>query len=176
MAWTAPMTFTSNTVLTAAQLNTHLRDNLLETAPAKATTAAGYFVTTGMNAIVERVIRQAFVNPTETTTSNSFTDLTTPGPAVTAGTGSEALVLFAAQLTHSAADFSLVSVEVSGASSISPSDDYALASQQGTSLMQSGHFMYFSNLVPGTNTFTLKYRVGSGTGSFRRRRIVVMPF
>ena len=34
MAWTAPMTAVSGSVLTAAQWNTNVRDNLLETAPA----------------------------------------------------------------------------------------------------------------------------------------------
>jgi hypothetical protein len=30
MPWTAPMTFSTNAILQAAQLNTHLRDNLIE--------------------------------------------------------------------------------------------------------------------------------------------------
>ena len=55
MAWTAPMTAVANAVFTAAQFNTHVRDNLLETAPAKATTTGGYFVATGTNTIVQRV-------------------------------------------------------------------------------------------------------------------------
>lgn len=43
MAWSTPMTFSAGAVLTAAQLNTHLRDNLNETAAATAA-AAGDFV------------------------------------------------------------------------------------------------------------------------------------
>lgn len=39
MAWTAPMTASANGTLTAAQFNTHVRDNLLETETAKATAA-----------------------------------------------------------------------------------------------------------------------------------------
>ena len=31
-------------------------------------------------------------------------------------------------------------------------------------------------LNPGSNTFTAKYRVSSGTGTFLSRRIIVMPF
>ncbi len=50
MAWTAPITFTSGSVLTAAQLNTYLRDNLNETAPAKFTAAGQLFVSTAANA------------------------------------------------------------------------------------------------------------------------------
>ena len=54
MAWSAPMTAVANTVFTAAQFNQHVRDNLNETAPAKATASGGYFVATGVNAIAQR--------------------------------------------------------------------------------------------------------------------------
>ena len=51
MAWTAPRTWVVGEVLTAALLNTHLRDNLLETAPAKVTTAEDILVATAGNAL-----------------------------------------------------------------------------------------------------------------------------
>lgn len=56
MAWSTPITAVSGTILTAAQWNTHVRDNLLETMPAKATTADRMFVTTGPNSIAQNVI------------------------------------------------------------------------------------------------------------------------
>ena len=40
-------------VVTAAQMNAHVRDNLLETAPAAATAADELIVTTAANAITE---------------------------------------------------------------------------------------------------------------------------
>lgn len=51
MSWVAPRTWVVGEVLTAALLNTHLRDNLLETAPAKATTAGDVFYATAAGAI-----------------------------------------------------------------------------------------------------------------------------
>lgn len=51
MAWTAPRTWVSGETVTAAQLNTHLRDNMLETAPAKVTTAGDIVYATGANAL-----------------------------------------------------------------------------------------------------------------------------
>lgn len=51
MAWTAPGTAVGNTLLTAAFWNTHVRDNMLETAPAKATQAGQIFHATGPNVI-----------------------------------------------------------------------------------------------------------------------------
>src|SRR5690606_12967068 len=44
MAWSAPMTAVSGSVFTAAQFNQFVRDNLNETAPARATTAGAHFV------------------------------------------------------------------------------------------------------------------------------------
>lgn len=51
MAWTAPATFTTGQVITAADMNAQVRDNLLETAPAKATTKGDSFWATAANAI-----------------------------------------------------------------------------------------------------------------------------
>lgn len=51
MAWTTPRTYTTGELVTAAILNTHVRDNLLETAPAKVTTAGDIIVATGANEI-----------------------------------------------------------------------------------------------------------------------------
>ena len=51
MAWTAPRTWTTGEIVTAAHMNTHVRDNLLESAPAKATTAGDVFYATAANTI-----------------------------------------------------------------------------------------------------------------------------
>lgn len=70
MAWTAPRTWTTGEVVTASHMNTHVRDNLLETAPAKATTAGDLFVGTGANALKRLGIGAArkavAANPTAT--------------------------------------------------------------------------------------------------------------
>ena len=51
MAWTSPRTYTTGELITASILNTHVRDNLNETAPAKVTTAGDILVGTGANAL-----------------------------------------------------------------------------------------------------------------------------
>ncbi|CAB4166843.1 hypothetical protein UFOVP848_1, partial [uncultured Caudovirales phage] len=51
MSWTTPRTWTPGEVLTASLLNTHVRDNLLETAAAKATNAGDTFYATAANAL-----------------------------------------------------------------------------------------------------------------------------
>ena len=51
MGWTTPRTWASGEVVTAALLNTHLRDNLLETAPGLVTTDGDMVVATGAGAL-----------------------------------------------------------------------------------------------------------------------------
>jgi hypothetical protein len=176
MAWTAPMTAIPNTVFTAAQFNTHVRDNLNETAPAKAVTPTGYFVVSGTNQITERVPQFAEILTEETTTSTTYTDLTTFGPSVTTNTGSTAIVVVSGSLMNTnVGAFSLISPEVSGASSI-PATNTRSLNFALTTFSQASWVHAFTDLVPGSNTFTLKYSVTAGTGSFRRRRITVLPY
>jgi hypothetical protein len=177
MAWTAPMTAVSGSVFTAAQFNQFVRDNLNETAPAKATTLGGYFVTTAPNEIVERIGDRETISTSETTVSTTFDDLATSGPAVTVTTGALALVLFGAELSNSGTGSSRASVDVSGASTIAAADIRSLTvSGVAGVVVQASHAVFYDDLLPGSNTFTMKYRVSSGTGTFTRRRLIVLPY
>jgi hypothetical protein len=173
------MTAIAGSVFTAAQFNTFVRDNLAETAPAKATTAGAYFAVSDTNQIAQRVpAQQGFVAP-ESTTSASYTDLTTPGPTVTVTTGVQALVAVTAEIgnnTGSAAG--KVSVEVSGASSIAATDNNALRQESaGGSEFQRCSLVYLqTGLTPGSNTFTMKYITVGGISTFNFRNLLVMPF
>ena len=51
MAWTAPATVITGDLLTAALWNAQVRDDMLETAPAKATAAGDTFYATAANAL-----------------------------------------------------------------------------------------------------------------------------
>lgn len=179
MAWTTPMTFTSGSVLTAAQLNTYVRDNSNETAAAKATTAGRIFVATGANAIAERVVGSASVVTSQTTTSTTFTDLATSGPATTLTTGTTVIVLLSALLQNSTAgENSQMGFVVSGASSLvaDPSRAVIYEASNANDLTQMSFALPASGLTAGSNTFTAKYTVSAGTGTFHRRHIVVLPF
>lgn len=182
MAWTAPMTAVANAIFTAAQFNTHVRDNLLETAPAKASTAGGYFVSTGTNSISERTASVAGVAASETTTSTSFTNLATTGPTVTLNTGTSALILITSNLSNNTnAAYAIVGVDISGATTLAPADADSLSFRQpvapGTEQNpQHTWSRLFTGLTAGSNTFQLKYRVTAGTGTFNRRYLTVIPF
>lgn len=177
MTWTNPMTFVAGTTLTAAQLNANLRDNMLETAPGKATTAGRLFVATGANAIAERPVSDAFIATIQTTTSTTYTDLTTVGPTQTVTTGTSAFVIIRSGLSNSASgNDCFVSVDVSGASTVAASDAWAIQfrSTSATNGLGAAVTHLFTGLTAGSNTFTCKFRVSAGTGSFQNRTLTVI--
>ncbi|WP_422744365.1 hypothetical protein ACN27B_08760 [Micromonospora sp. WMMD754] len=167
-------------MFTAAQFNTHVRDNLLETAPAKATAAGRIMVTTGPNAIAERVVGSDTVITAQTTASTLWTDLGTVGPQVTITTGTTALVILSALMSNNTAGANAqMGVAVSGASSVGANTDNAVIVESSASgdLYQVSYAFPITGLTAGTNTFTAKYQVGvGGTGTFQRRRLIVLPF
>ncbi len=178
MSWSAPMTAVANSIFSAAQFNQYVRDNLNETAPAKATGAAQFFVSTGANAIAARQLSSAVIATAQTTTSTSYTDLSTVGPQISVSTGPRALVMFAADIDNTVTGgASSVSVAVSGATTIAASTAWRICRDGVTSgnLQRYGVSHLFDTLNTGTNTFTMKYVVGSGTGTFQSRELIVLP-
>ena len=178
MAWTAPMTAVAGRVFTAAQFNQHLRDNLNETAPAKASAASQLFVSTGPNAIAARVPSTARINTAETTASSTYVDLATAGPSISVVTGTIAIVLFACEMADNVVNsLTKCSVQVSGASSVAASDSWMLSMDgNATNNFSRGAMTHvFTGLTAGTNTFMMKYAVGSNTGTFKTREINVIP-
>lgn len=181
MAWTAPMTAVAG-VFTASNFNIHVRDNLLETAPAKATSPGMHMVTSGTNRISGRFAVNWEISQLETTTSTSYTNLATIGPRITVNTGTRALVFLSALTYHSVANGdSLMGVVVSGATTIAASDEYSLAVTQSSGFanqaFQLSTGFVVTGLNPGNNTFTAQYKiVVAGTGTWGRRKISVIPF
>lgn len=180
MAWSAPMTAVSGSVFTAAQFNTYVRlprDNLNETAPAKATAAGQIFVSNAANSITARLVNADLITTQETTTSTTYTDLATTGPTITATTSFSAIVAIYCNQFHSAGLAAWMSYDISGATTDASSDNRAvqlLGVSPGQHL--GATFFHSSILTAGTNTFTAKYRVStSGTGTFSSRRLLVIP-
>jgi hypothetical protein len=154
------------------------------TAPALASLSggiSGYFVSTGANALAQRTPGNDFIGPNATTTSTSYTNLADFGPSVSVTTGTQAIVLFRTECHNSTLDaLSAASVAVTGATTVAASDAWcvstnglgvATANQQNS--RSSVHM--FTGLTAGINTFTMKYRAGSGTAGFLNRRIFVFP-
>jgi hypothetical protein len=178
MAWSAPLTAVANATLTAAQWNASVRDNLNSTAVALATTAGQYFTATGVNALRARGVVSNRIDTAQTTTSLAYTNLTTPGPVVSVNCQMGALIMFAAAVDNTVSNgASSVSVEISGATSRAADSAWRLARDglASANLLRYG-VATWQTVNPGTNTFTMKYIVGSGTGTFSFRELIVMPF
>lgn len=117
-----------------------------------------------------------FVATSQSTTSSSYTDLTT-SQAVTITTGTKALVLVHARMTNNTTNSSArMSFAVSGATTMAADDDKAIFMTPYTAgePMQYGGHIYVTGLTAGSNIFTAKFRVGSGTGTFSARYITVI--
>ncbi len=187
MAWTAPMTFIPNTVLTAAQLNTHLRDNLLEQGPAKAVGdhATGYMAVEGPHKMGRRIIT-SHRNVSGYTSSGSWTDLSganSHGPTIRVKHGEQALIMIEARIKkNSGASWKATGfcgVQIFGATNRDPDDRYALKSSQYSDGENASMFVYLAeDLTPGTSRFRMKYKVSEEetTAYFSYARILIMPF
>jgi hypothetical protein len=180
MAWTSPRTWIAGETLTATLLNTHLRDNMLET-EASLATGNGYFVGAALNDLVERKPKQSIVTGSTSTSSTTFTG---SSPAVTVTTSDRALVLWSADFENNTGGGSgglgntWMSIAVSGATTDAASDAHSVVGQDTTANRNRQYMRhkFYVALTPGSNTFTCQYRVtGACTGTWANRRLVVFP-
>lgn len=182
MAWTAPRTWSANAVLTAAQLNQHLRDNLNELLPAVASESGEWYSVSTANNMVGRVVKSTTVGRQERTSSTTYTSLQTTGPSVTLTTGPMALVFMRCALENTLADNpAIMSYEITGATTSTGTSvmDARSITTDGVQANQYWRIGGISvvDLTPGENTFNAKYRCGgSGTSTFSARFLAVLAF
>lgn len=180
MAWTAPKTWVGNEVPTAAALNTHIRDNMLETMAAKALTEGSIFVASGPNSIVERQVVTDRIATSQSTSSTTYTNLATVGPSVTCTTGTGAIVFHSCSVSNNASGFSSMSWDITGATTRSAFDSFAIRLDGVTAANTwkvGSSDMITAVLTPGVNTFTAKYKAETGTtATFADRFLCVIPF
>jgi hypothetical protein len=110
------------------------------------------------------------VATSQNTTSTSYTDLATVGPTTTiTSRGTKALVIWACtQFTTSGS--CATSAAVSGATTVAAADSHGTV---GSDAGRVAIGWAFFTINPGSNTYTLKYRVSGGTGTFLDRRMLV---
>lgn len=163
MAWTSPSghVWTTAEIVSAANMNTYIKDDLIDLDRRTTTTAA-------------------LVATDESTASAGYVALATAGPAVTVTIGSTGLALVAlyAQAYSTTANAAVhMTVAVSGATTIAPSDGNAIKfmSPSGAEGPAYGATILFTALTAGSNTFTANYRGGVGTAHFLNRRLAVTP-
>ena len=119
-----------------------------------------------------------FVSTAETTTSDSFTDLTT-SQAVTITTGTKVLVLVGALIGNdTTAKGAVMGFAISGATSRAAAFDTAAGAYEipvtSTNNMIFSRHSYLT-VTAGSNTFTAKFRrVFGGTAAFEQRFLTVI--
>ena len=117
----------------------------------------------------------ATVATSQTTTSTSYTDLATAGPAVTLTTGTKALVIVTTTLFNNGIQNMWASYAVSGSTTIAASDTVAIQWTNPASYrFRLSAASRLTTLTAGSNTFTMKYRVDAGTGTYLDREIIVI--
>lgn len=117
----------------------------------------------------------ASVETSESTSSTSFTDLSTAGPAVTIETGTKALVTFSSQVNQAASQSAYLAIAVSGATTVAATEYTRTGFGASTQLYTyAARSVKITGLTAGENTFTMKYRVDGGTLSFANRDIAVV--
>lgn len=120
----------------------------------------------------------ATVATSQQTSSASYTDLATAGPAVTLTTGTRALVIVSCEsIGPDGGGFPYMSYAVTGATTISAADDRAVTIRVPTvnnSTVHASTASRLSTLTAGSNTFTAKYRSSSGVATWQYREIIVI--
>jgi len=126
----------------------------------------------------------AAVDTAQTTTSTSYANLSTVGPAVTVIVGANGLLLVGYNFSAYNSTASLrnnMSIELSGANTISAGSSTQLEGQfrdplssgnQGSNI---GNTTLLTGLNPGSTTLTAKYRVQGGAGTFSSRSLWALP-
>jgi len=179
MAWSAPRTWVTAEVVTASHMNTDVRDNFLVTGPAIVANAGEILVADAANSLVARLPDAARVDTSETTASTSYADLATSGPAVTSTVFNRALIVLSSNLENDTAGaVCAMSYALTGAEVSSATDNRALLYESGAAndLLGATWAEVRTGFTSGSTTFTAKYRVTAGTGTFRRRNLSVIPF
>lgn len=186
MAWTTPLTATTNGTLTAAQFNSSVRDNLNASEAGIATyhkspyPTGGTFFATGSHELALRGSYSDSYTTAQSTTSLSYVTLHDAAPAISAPTGTSVLCWITAGMGNSnGGSTSCMSVAVSGATTIAASDEWMASSSGMAAGTSTDNFSkatvchLFTGLTPGVNTFTCQYKVLSGTGWFQNRTMIV---
>lgn len=124
----------------------------------------------------------AVVATSQTTTSTSYTDLATVGPAVTAtvgATGKALVSMHAAIANATSALASCMGFALSGATTLAASDPTCIGftAPVANGGIRCGTIIMLTGLTAGSTTATAKYRMDPGVGpaQFVDRRIAMTP-
>jgi hypothetical protein len=113
----------------------------------------------------------------QTTTSGTYTDLATAGPAVTVTTGTKALVLVYSRISvGSNNEAGFMSFAISGATTAAAAEEFSLLiDSPNATVPYAATAAFIVTLTAGSNVFTAKYKSSGGaTSTFTNRKISVI--
>lgn len=162
MAWTAPRTWVTGELVTAALLNTHLRDNLLHLGE-----SAGLTVDDTVT---------GFTNTSYADMDALTTDQLNAPVVVTVDTMTAALVIISASRTvMNTSGNMLISYRVSGASTVASNDNFSINIATAASTAGRTFVHAKTGLTAGSNTFEMQARVTANNGTIQTPTIAVIP-
>lgn len=185
MTWVSPITFVDGDPLTAAQINTFLRDNLNACAPGIASQRGNLMVSAGKNAVAERQWTRAYL-PGVVTVDGEFpgdpdveSDI---GPSVTFEHGGTYKIMFDCLIRKtSGTGYMNYAPEVTNGPG--PVDGFpdvrhmAVRTAISGTYLRTGSSFWVINTEPGITTVTMKYGSTPGStaaGDFSQRRVSVI--
>lgn len=115
----------------------------------------------------------AAVATNESTASTTYTDLATPGPAVTVTVGSSGILLVGFACEQFNGPTPVTSVALSGANTVAAADGFG---QSISADIRTGRTHLFTGLSAGSTTVTMKYRTTGGTSNWKDREVWAIAF
>lgn len=123
------------------------------------------------------------ITTSQTTTSTTYTDLATAGPAVTItiGVNGKAMVFMSSKMANNTANaYTQAAFAISGATTLAAADINGIYTG-AINLSPPGDFKFgipimLEGLAAGSTTFTMKYKVSAGTGTYQDRIIGAIAF
>lgn len=122
----------------------------------------------------------ATVATSQGTTSTTYTDLATTGPAVTIVVGATGLMLVGigcSQVNNIQDNINHMSFALSGSNTLAAADENAVADRSNLASNGNviGRTFLLEGLTPGSTTVTAKYKTNANTGTFADRKIWAVP-
>lgn len=162
MAWTAPRTWTTGELVTAAIMNTHVRDNLLHLGDSAGTTVDD--TVTG------------FTNTSYADMDALTTDQLNAPVIATVDTLTTALVIVSCRtIVQATSGNAFMSYRVSGASTIASDDDFSVFATTAANNASRTFAHTRTGLTAGANTFEVQARVSANSATIQSPGIIVIP-
>lgn len=176
MAWTTPMTAVAG-AFSASAWNTHVRDNLLETLPAKATTVGSYFTANATNSIGQRSCESDRASTGPASFNSSSFIAFSPGVSVTVDVPATGAVMFffAARANCNIGNAPIFFGVGGGGITVLEEDCVLIDGISASNNNRMAGSSVHTGLTPGSTVFSMHGRAGGGTWTISNMELIALP-